>query len=101
VHVTTSADGGATWTPVPLTLHSRDGAFTGDGVLTGYGGRRWWQVTATVPAGTTHLRWSYRTDGSAQGRGVYLSRVLAADARGPLFAGAERLIADGWTLDTT
>lgn len=99
--VTASADGGTTWTPVPLTLRSRHVSFTSTGELTGYGGRRWWQVTARLPAGSTEVRWSYRTDGSAQGRGVFVDRVVAADARGRLFAGDERLVAAGWTLDTT
>jgi hypothetical protein len=50
-----------------------------------------------VPAGTTHVRWNYRTDGSAQGRGVYVDHVTVADPRGLLSAGDERLVADGWT----
>jgi CubicO group peptidase (beta-lactamase class C family) len=101
VVVTTSTDGTITWTPLPLTLQGRSSSFTSDGELTGYGGRRWWQVTATLPAGATHLRWSYRTDADAQGRGVSVARVRAADARGPLFAGDQRLVPDGWTSDTT
>jgi len=89
--VESSADGSATWAQIPVTLRSGRQTFTTDGSLTGYGGRRWWRVTAAVPAGTTHLRWSYRTDGSAQGRGVYLDRVRVAGAR------AGRFVADGWT----
>jgi CubicO group peptidase (beta-lactamase class C family) len=89
VLVTASADGGATWSPAPLTLRARGRSFTNDGELTGYGGRRWWQVTATLPPGATHLRWSYRTDAQAQGRGVLVD------------VGSERVVADGWTLDTT
>jgi CubicO group peptidase (beta-lactamase class C family) len=89
VLVESSADG-ATWTPMPMTLRAGRPAFTGDGSLTGYGGRRWWRVTATVPAGTTHLRWSYRTDAAAQGRGVYLDDVRVAGS------GGQRYDADGW-----
>ena len=95
--VAASADGGGTWTPVPLILRSGSRTFTSSGELTGYGGRRWWRVTAAVPAGTTHVRWNYRTDGSAQGRGVYVDHVTVADPRGLLSAGDERLVADGWT----
>jgi CubicO group peptidase (beta-lactamase class C family) len=91
VGMESSADGGTTWTRLPVTLRSGTRTFTTDGSLTGYGGRRWWRVIAAVPAGTTELRWSYRTDGSAQGRGVYLDhvRVVGADAG--------RFVADGWT----
>jgi len=94
--VETSGDGGTTWAPVAMTLRSGPRSFAGDGNLTGYGGRRWWHVTAAVPAGSTHLRWSYTTDVSAQGRGVYVDQVLVVDRRGPLCAGDGRLVADGW-----
>jgi CubicO group peptidase (beta-lactamase class C family) len=101
VHVESSADGGTAWTPMPVTLRSGPQAFTSDGSLTGYGGRQWWQVTAGVPAGTTHVRWSYRTDVSAQGRGAYTDHVVVIDRGGPLFVGdgadARRFVADGWT----
>ena len=96
VIVETSADG-ITWAPLPLTLRSVGHRFTTDGSLTGYGGRRWWQVTAALPAGTTALRWSYRTDVSAQGRGVYVDHLLSVDPRGPLFAAGDTWTPDGWT----
>jgi hypothetical protein len=60
-----------------------------------------------VPAGTTHLRWSYSADVSAQGRGVYVDHVLVVDTHAPagvLFAGdgadASRFVADGWAPST-
>ena len=93
--VQTSADG-VTWAALPLTLRSGGHRFTTDGSLTGYGGRRWWQATAALPAGATALRWSYRTDASVQGRGVYVDHPLAADRRGPLLVAGDRLTADGW-----
>jgi len=100
VTVESSVDG-TQWTPVSLTLRSLTRRFDSTGSLTGYGGRQWWLVTAELIAGTTHLRWRYATDGTAQGRGVYVDHVLAADSTGVLFDGeradAGRLAADGWT----
>jgi CubicO group peptidase (beta-lactamase class C family) len=96
---------GTTWTLVPLKLRTIGRRFDSPGSLTGYGGRQWWLVTADLAAGTTHLRWRYATDGTAQGRGVYVDHVLAADSTGVLFDGqradAGRLAADGWTPTTS
>jgi CubicO group peptidase (beta-lactamase class C family) len=97
----TSTDGGATWTPAPMTLRAAGARWTADGTVTGYGGRRWWQVTAELPDGTTDLRWSYATDATARGRGGYVDRVLAVGRDGLLFSGeggdADRFVATGWT----
>jgi CubicO group peptidase (beta-lactamase class C family) len=108
VRIETSADGGTTWTPATMTLRSATRRWRADGTLTGYGGRRWWRVSSMLPAGTTHLRWTYTTDVSAQGRGVYVDRVLVIDPRTPgavLFAGGGahpgRFVADGWAPSTT
>jgi CubicO group peptidase (beta-lactamase class C family) len=108
VLVETSPDG-QNWVPATLslrTLHRRFAVTTGS--LTGYGGREWWHVTAPMPAGTTHLRWSYRTDTAQQGRGVYVDHVLVLDPRttgGVLFAGettdAGKFVADGWAPATS
>ncbi|WP_148086407.1 serine hydrolase [Micromonospora sp. HM5-17] len=96
-----SADGGASWAPVEVTLSGAGHHWTADGELTGYGGRRWWHVLATVPAGTTHLRWSYTTDGSSQGRGVYVDHLLVLGLGGLYFHGegadASRFVATGWS----
>lgn len=93
--------GGAAWAPLPLDLRAGGERWTSPGELTGYGGRRWWRVRAALPAGTTHLRWSYRTDGTSQRRGVYVDGIIAAGRAGPLFLGegpdAARLVADGWS----
>jgi CubicO group peptidase (beta-lactamase class C family) len=91
-----SADGGLTWTPVPMTLRAGRSAFTSDGTLTGYGGRRWWQVAADLPAGVTHLRFSYRTDAASQGRGVLLDRLRVVEPGAILVDGRTRIAADGW-----
>jgi len=97
----TSADGGTSWEPAELTLLGVGGRWTADGALTGYGGRRWWQAFAELPAGTTQLRWRYATDGTARGRGVYVDGVLVAGTGGLLFHGegtdANRFTATGWT----
>jgi hypothetical protein len=103
VLVETSPDG-QNWAPATLSLRTLKRRFTvTTGSLTGYGGREWWFVSAPVPAGTTQLRWSYRTDVAAQGRGVYTDHVLVLDPRTPggvLFAGegpdAGKFVADGW-----
>jgi CubicO group peptidase (beta-lactamase class C family) len=91
----TSTDGGAGWHPLPMTLRAGRDAFSSDGSLTGYGGRHWWRVTAVVPPGTTHLRWRYATDASAQGRGVYLGRVHVTGS------GTPAITTDGWTLSNS
>jgi hypothetical protein len=88
----TSADGGLTWQPMPMTLRAGRTVFRSDGSLTGYGGRTWWHVTALVPPGSTDLRWRYQTDTSAQGRGVHLGHVHVTGS------GAPDLAADGWTF---
>jgi CubicO group peptidase (beta-lactamase class C family) len=101
--VETSPDG-QNWVPATLSLRTLQRRFAvTTGSLTGYGGRQWWHVTSPLPAGTSHLRWSYRTDTAAQGRGVYVDHVLVLDPRTPggvLFSGetadAGAFVADGW-----
>lgn len=105
LRIETSADG-ATWLPATLSLRTLKNRFAvTTGLLTGYGGREWWYVSVPIPAGTTQLRWSYKTDTAAQGRGVYVDHVLALDPRGVLFTGelgdAGRFVADGWAPANT
>ncbi|WP_406080324.1 serine hydrolase [Micromonospora sp. NBC_00858] len=96
-----SNDGGQTWAPATMQLRDAGRRWTADGTVTGYGGRVWWQVSVALPDQATHLRWSSSTDGSGQGRGVYVDRVVAADRYGVLFQGeggdASRLVANGWS----
>ncbi|MFE9656349.1 serine hydrolase [Micromonospora sp. NPDC006431] len=96
-----STDGGHTWAPGRMLLHDGDRRWTSDGTVTGYGGRVWWQVTVELPDQATHLRWISTTDGSGQGRGVYVDHIAATDRDGVLFQGEggddSRLIADGWS----
>ncbi|MFC7531631.1 serine hydrolase [Actinoplanes sp. GCM10030250] len=73
-----------------------DGAFTSDGTFTGFGGRHWWRAVADVPAGTTHLRFSYRTDVASQGRGVLLDRLRVFEPGATLVDGTTTFAADGW-----
>ncbi|MCO1593624.1 serine hydrolase [Micromonospora sp. RHAY321] len=96
-----STDGGQTWATAPMRLRDGGHRWTSDGTVTGYGGRVWWQVSVSLPDQATHLRWSSSTDGSGQGRGVYVDRVVAQDRDGVLFSGegadASRLVANGWS----
>ena len=55
-----------------------------------------------LPDRATHLRFSSATDGSSQGRGVYVDRIVAAGtATASLFQGeggdAARLVPAGWS----
>ncbi|WP_328476005.1 beta-lactamase family protein [Actinoplanes sp. NBC_00393] len=94
VALESSADG-ATWTPVPMTLRSGRQSFTSDGTLSGFGGRRWWRVTAGVPAGATGLRVTYRTDAAMQGRGVLIDRLRVTEP-GAILVDGRSIAADGW-----
>lgn len=96
VRVESSADG-VTWTPLPARLRSEKGRYDSTGTITGFGGRTWWQLVATLPAGVTHVRFGYTTDVSSQGRGVYVDRVLVDDHGATLFRG-DGFRADGWAL---
>ncbi|GIF15794.1 serine hydrolase domain-containing protein [Actinoplanes teichomyceticus] len=96
-HVESSADG-VTWTALPMRLRHGRRSWRSDGPVTGFGGRCWWRVTAALPAGATRLRFTYRTDGAAQGRGVLVARLRVAGPGGVPTGGAARHTADGWTL---
>lgn len=82
-----STDGGSTWT----TLRYRLGGAVVDGPYAVSGVRRWQPATASVPAGTTQVRWTYVQDAALSGRGVYLDGILVRGRS----AGAVH--ADGWT----
>jgi len=76
---------------------SADGvAWTVAATFNGYGGRRWLPVAADVPPGTTQLRWRYVTDGSAQGRGVYVDHVSIFDGTAGRLLSEHDFTADGW-----
>ncbi|MDQ4085674.1 MAG: serine hydrolase [Actinomycetota bacterium] len=103
-----SGDGGRTWRPAPFALRHGAGWSATDGTVSGFGGRRWYDASATVdvPAdGRLLLRWTYRTDGLYQGRGVYVDAVRVAGPSGVVYddswpGALDRFAADGWTLSS-
>ncbi|TXS52501.1 class A beta-lactamase-related serine hydrolase [Streptomyces sp. uw30] len=100
-----TTDGGATWQPVPFTTtrHGEQPQTHPTGIATGWSGRVWHRLTASLPAHRQLLlRWRYATDRLYVGRGAYVDglRVEAADT--VLFdearpADAARITASGWT----
>ncbi|SFC56220.1 CubicO group peptidase, beta-lactamase class C family [Nocardioides terrae] len=75
-----SADGGATWSPVPFSMRAGPVETRTDGTISGFGGRRWHRATAALPtAGPSGngvlVRWRYASDSLYQGRGVYVDDV--------------------------
>jgi hypothetical protein len=69
-----SADGGATWTAVPLTVRGRGGQ---QAALSGQAVRAWQHIRAEVPGSPNGavLRWRYTTDPSYEGRGVNVADI--------------------------
>jgi len=101
----TSADG-TTWTPAPMSLKAGHDQWSSDGTFSGFENRQWARATATLPAGTTQVRWRYTTDPLYEGRGVYVDGVRATDGSGhTVFDGerpadAARFVSDGWVADS-
>ena len=93
---------GTTWTPVPLSLRAGPYDWTVPHTFSGFAGRRGARATATLPPGTTHVRWRFTTDPLNLGRGVYVDGVRAWNSGGRLVFDGERhpdaFHADGWTL---
>lgn len=101
-----SADGGATWQLVPLSLRAGSDRWQTDGSFAGFEGRQWLQASAQLEPSTTHLRWTYTTGSDAHGRGVYVDAVMVEDAGDPIFDDSRRADAaqfqpDGWTESRT
>ncbi|MEV7793340.1 serine hydrolase [Streptomyces sp. NPDC087512] len=100
-----SADGGATWRPVPFTTTRRGGEPEAHpaGSVSGWSGRVWHRLAAELPAARgLVLRWRYTTDRLYVGRGVYVDGLRVETAGGVLFDGARpadaaRIEAVGWT----
>jgi hypothetical protein len=100
-----TADGGASWQPVPFTTTRRgtDPQEHPAGSVTGWSDRVWHRLTADLPAARQlTLRWRYATDRRYVGRGAYVDalRVEAGDdvvfdASRP--ADAARIEATGWS----
>ncbi|MFF8594121.1 serine hydrolase [Streptomyces sp. NPDC015220] len=100
-----TADGGATWQPVPFTT-VRAGEQPRPhpaGSVTGFSGRVWHRLTAVLPAARRlTLRWRCTTDRLYVGRGVYVEAQRVEAAGHVLFDGARpadaaRVTATGWT----
>ena len=89
-----STDGGSTWSALPFTL---DDSLVTDGTVSGFGGRRWHDATAALPAAASAdgvlVRWRYANDAANQGRGVYVDRLRLDGRR----LDERRLTGDGWT----
>jgi CubicO group peptidase (beta-lactamase class C family) len=99
-HLEVSDDGGESWQALPFDLWS-DGAVTEtDGQVSGFGGRTWHRAAALVDAtgGEQLIRWTYRTDGLYQGRGVYVDGVRVIGPDGNRLDHPSRFSADGWSL---
>jgi CubicO group peptidase (beta-lactamase class C family) len=101
----TSTDG-TTWTPAPFSLKAGHNEWSSDGTFSGFEDRQWAKATATLPAGTTSVRWRYTTDPLYEGRGVYVDGVRAYDSSGHVVfngerpADAARFVANGWVAST-
>lgn len=97
----TSADGGATWAPLPFTLRDRGGTTTTDGHVSGAHDRRWAQARAALPAGDLLVRWRLVTDATTLGRGVLVDGVRATAGHRVLLDGekdAAPFTPIGWSI---
>lgn len=93
---------GTTFTQVPFHLEGGGWSWDTDGSVGGYGGRRWLRGSATLPDGTTTVRWVYKTDSSSEGRGVYVGDVSVTTGGGTVYsslrpADAAKAVLTGWT----
>ncbi|MEW2553159.1 serine hydrolase [Streptomyces zhihengii] len=102
-----SADGGATWQPVPFVATGPDGTARTHpaGTASGWSGRVWHAVEADLSPwreAPVSLRWRSATDRLYVGRGVYADGLRVEDASGRrLFdesrpSDAARVQATGW-----
>ncbi|MER6971990.1 serine hydrolase [Nocardioides sp. NPDC000445] len=94
---------GTTFSPLPWTLEGGDWRWETSEAVNGYGGRRWLCGRAELPDGTTTVRWTYETDSSSQGRGIYVDGIVVSEGRRTSFdssrpADEARIVADGWAL---
>ncbi len=91
------ASDGTTWTPLDTNL-SRDTNPNGnnDGLgFTGTTNEAWVDLTATVPADTTAIRFRYSTDPFVNGQGLFVDDV----AVGSDVLGTAETAAEGWAFD--
>jgi immune inhibitor A len=90
---------GTAWTPVLTNLSSTDddagsGFNTSHTGLTGDSGG-WASLTATVPAGTTQIRFRYRSDPAVVFRGFVVDNISVDGGAADTFESGD----DGWTSD--
>jgi CubicO group peptidase (beta-lactamase class C family) len=83
--VETIEEGETTWRPLEMSLRDGREVLESDGEVSGYQGRRWYRVTASLPEDTSQLRWRYDTDPWWLGRGVYVDAVSIRTAGRILF----------------
>jgi CubicO group peptidase (beta-lactamase class C family) len=100
-----SADGGASWRPVPFTTSRprEEPVDRPSGAVGGWSGRVWHRLVADLPAvrGLT-VRWRYTTDRLYVGRGAYVDALRVTAGGEVLFdearpADAARITAAGWS----
>jgi CubicO group peptidase (beta-lactamase class C family) len=99
-----TADGGATWQPLPFTTsrHGERPQAHPAGTVTGWSGRVWHRLTARLPEHRRlTLRWRYATDRLYVGRGGYVDGLRVETPDTVLFdearpADAARITASGW-----
>lgn len=96
-----SSSDGSTFSPLPFRLRGRGWDTETDGSVNGFGDRRWLHGAADLPAGTTMLRWSYQTDSTSQGRGIYADNITVRDGHKIIFNSARRkdearIVPNGW-----
>ncbi|MFI9344751.1 serine hydrolase [Streptomyces sp. NPDC052773] len=100
-----SADGGASWRPVPFTISRprEEPVDRPSGAVGGWSGRVWHRLVADLPAvrGLT-VRWRYTTDRLYVGRGAYVDALRVTAGGEVLFdearpADAARITAAGWS----
>lgn len=102
---------GAAFRPVPFRVGRGDRH--ADGVVEGWGERRWHRAVAaldevadlTGSGGEVRLRWKYDTDQRYGGRGVYLHGVEVRDGKRLVFSDrrhkdADRIVTEGWHRST-
>lgn len=89
-----STDGGATFGPIDTSLStdtSPNGQNFGHGITGTSGG--WVDGSATLPTGTTHIRFRYWTDGAVVGKGFAVDSITVGGATD------DATDASAWTFD--
>jgi immune inhibitor A len=94
-----SGDGGTTWAPVVTNLSDTAGDQSGFNAsrtgITGSTAGAWKALTATLPAGTTAVRFRYQTDGAVAEKGFRIDEIAI---NGTTIGNAETAT-EGWTFD--